>query len=579
MRKWKIVSGLVSDHTVQTLEHEIVAPEGDTRWRHLTIRGIFNQNGEPIEYQSSSRDLTELKTYFERSHRLLGELQEHQIELEKQNEELRTLRREAERSEKKYLDLYDFAPVGYFTLDSSGKILEVNQMGSNLIGKPRHEIIHTLFSDYLSSEYSPEFNRFCERIGKTSNKQTCEAILLRDQNTPLNIQIEGKAIENLGYESRQCRIVIIDITDRKKSERALQESEGQLKAIIYGSPHPQCVIDKNHRVIYWNKAMSAITGMDAKDMVNTGDHYKALYPDEKHDMADLLIDGTPEEIIQWYPDSTSKSKIAEAAYETIGYFPNLGKTGKWLRITAAAIKDSNNTILGALETIEDITDIKVAEESVKSANRKLNTLNSVTRHDILNQMMVWFGYMDLLEEQLPDDPSMRQQIERAKDAAANVQRLITFTRDYQNLGIEMAKWQNVEELIDRAKKVSHPKDLEMQVVTGPVQIFSDPLIEKVFINLIDNTVRHGDHATRITVSFREENGSGIIVYEDDGKGIPAALKNKLFGKGFGKNYGFGLYLSQEILNYTGISIKETGEEHKGARFEIIVPKGLFKTGS
>jgi signal transduction histidine kinase len=95
-------------------------------------------------------------------------------------------------------------------------------------------------------------------------------------------------------------------------------------------------------------------------------------------------------------------------------------------------------------------------------------------------------------------------------------------------------------------------------------------------NLIDNTIQHGEHATKIKISLREENGLAIIVYEDDGEGIPVSMKEKVFGKGVGKNSGFGLYLSKEILNYSGIDIQETGEEHKGARFEIIVPRGLFK---
>jgi signal transduction histidine kinase len=97
-------------------------------------------------------------------------------------------------------------------------------------------------------------------------------------------------------------------------------------------------------------------------------------------------------------------------------------------------------------------------------------------------------------------------------------------------------------------------------------------------NLIDNTIQHGVHATKIKISFMEENGHAVIIYEDNGEGIPASVKDKLFGKGFGKNSGFGLYLSKEILNYSGIDIRETGEEHKGARFEIIVPRGLFKVG-
>jgi PAS domain S-box-containing protein len=88
-----IVSSLSTDRPVKTLEHELVAPEGDTSWRHLTIRGIFNQNGQPIEYQSSSRDLTELKDVFRTvPHPPQRELQVHQIELETQNKELVKLR-------------------------------------------------------------------------------------------------------------------------------------------------------------------------------------------------------------------------------------------------------------------------------------------------------------------------------------------------------------------------------------------------------------------------------------------------------------------------------------------------------
>jgi PAS domain S-box-containing protein len=517
--------------------------------------------------------------YFERSHTLLRELQVHQGELETQNEELIKLRQAAERSEKKYLDLYDFAPVGYFTLGPEGKILEVNQTGSMIIGRPRHELIHTSFIEYISEEYREEFTIFCKRIVESSLKQTCEAVLLRNQNVPLPIQIEGKAIDNVGLESRTCRIVIIDINDRKKSEKALKESEDQLQAIIHGSPIPQYVIDKNHKVIYWNKAMSVITGIDAKMVIGTSNHVRSFDPAEHQRMADLLIDGTPEEIARKYPESSSRSKIAEDAYETIGFFPGLGKSGKWLRITAAAIRDSHNNVLGALETIEDITDIKFAEETVKNANKKLNMLNKVTRHDILNQMMIWSGYINLLEEQLEDNPVAKNHIEKAKTAAVTVQHLITFTRDYQNLGVEMARWQNLKVVVEKTLQQVNISNIKMQILTGAVEIFSDPLIEKVMFNLIDNTIQHGEHATTIQISFKEMDGRGIIVYEDNGVGIPASLKKKLFGKEVGKITGFGLYLSREILNYSGISIQETGEEMKGARFEMIVPRELYKFGS
>jgi PAS domain S-box-containing protein len=228
----KRLSALTMDHSTMSFDHEVMVSDGNVRWHHLTIRALFDMNGELFEFQSSSRDLTELKLYFEQSHKLLQDAQIHQIELERQNEELGQLRQEAEYSEQKYLDLYNYAPVGYFTLDAKSKIIEVNQTGSMLIGLSRHQLLNTSFKDFISEEDLAEFAGFCIRIFETNKKQTCEIVLKRYENSPVAIQIEGKAIENTIDHVRQYRIVVIDITDRKRSNNALKEIESRLKSTI-----------------------------------------------------------------------------------------------------------------------------------------------------------------------------------------------------------------------------------------------------------------------------------------------------------------------------------------------------------
>ncbi len=571
-----IIAALTPHNPVGTSDYEISGPDGVTHWHHVTIRGIFDEHGEMIEFQSSSRDLTELKLYFDRSNALLHELQSHQLELEAQNEELKKLRVEAQFSEQKYLDLYNFAPVGYFTLDATGKIIEVNQTGSALLGRTRHQLMNASFQEFITQEHRPEFAGFCQRISESSRKQTCEVDLVRDNDTPLTLQIEGKAIEPATGDDRHYRIIIIDVTERKRTDIALKESESRLRAIIHGSPNPHYVIDKNHQVIDWNKAMSVTTGIKAKEIIGTSNHWMAFFSEERPCLADLLVDGTPEKIARWFPDAGAKSRMAEGAYEAAEYFPRLGKSGKWLHFTAAAIRDAHDVIIGALETVIDITELRLAEESAKNANKKLNMLNSVTRHDIINEMTVWSGYMDLLEVTLPENPEVKKQADRAKTAARAVQRLITFTRDYQNLGVEPATWHIVDDLVSYAVATAKLQGVDVALRTNTVKIFADPLIKKVFFNLIDNSIRHGGHVTKIGIFFRELQDTGVIIVEDNGVGIPAAVKNKLFGRGFGKQTGFGLYLSREILNITGISIQETGEPGKGARFEMVVPKDAYR---
>lgn len=112
-----------------------------------------------------------------------------------------------------------------------------------------------------------------------------------------------------------------------------------------------------------------------------------------------------------------------------------------------------------------------------------------------------------------------------------------------------------------------------------LEIFADPLLEKVFGNLVDNSLRHGERVKHITFSSVQMGSGDIaIVFEDDGIGIRDTDKERIFEKGFGKHTGLGLFLSREILAITDLSIRETGVYGKGARFEILVPEGKFRFG-
>ncbi|MDO9326388.1 MAG: HAMP domain-containing sensor histidine kinase, partial [Methanoregula sp.] len=108
------------------------------------------------------------------------------------------------------------------------------------------------------------------------------------------------------------------------------------------------------------------------------------------------------------------------------------------------------------------------------------------------------------------------------------------------------------------------------------EIFADPLVVKVCYNLMDNAVRYGGKITSISFSLMECDDDHLVVCEDDGDGVIAGDKEKIFERGFGKNTGMGLFLSREILAITGITIRETGEPGRGARFEMRVPKGAWR---
>jgi len=178
------------------------------------------------------------------------------------------------------------------------------------------------------------------------------------------------------------------------------------------------------------------------------------------------------------------------------------------------------------------------------------------------------------DEFLPGSKSA-EDLQMVARALKTIERQIVFTRDYQDLGINAPNWQNVGLLIDERTAILSEK-LAVRNEVKNLEIYADPLFEKVVYNLFDNAIRHGK--TIATLSFMSEEASGALklICEDDGVGVPADVKEKIFNRQYFQHTGLGLFLSREILSITGMTISETGIPGKGARFEILVPEGMWR---
>ena len=152
---------------------------------------------------------------------LAYELQVHHIELEMQNEELKRAHAEAEDALCKYTDLYDFAPVGYFTFDRHGTILEVNLAGAALLDIERCNLIDKRFQLFVKPDGIPVFNAFCNKALEMNTKQTCEIELVKHDASSIYVRLEGIAIENRKGKEKQCRTAITDITAHKQEEEKI----------------------------------------------------------------------------------------------------------------------------------------------------------------------------------------------------------------------------------------------------------------------------------------------------------------------------------------------------------------------
>jgi PAS domain-containing protein len=158
-------------------------------------------------------------------------------------------------------------------------------------------------------------------------------------------------------------------------EKDLADSERRLQSVIQGSPIPTFVIGRDHRILYWNRALEELSGIRAHEVLGTADHWRAFYRSGARPcLADLLVDQDLDAIESWYAGKCRKSTLIEEAYEATDFFPELGEGGRWLRFTAALIRGSGGEVVGAQETLENITERKLAEESLKDSERRLQSV-------------------------------------------------------------------------------------------------------------------------------------------------------------------------------------------------------------
>jgi signal transduction histidine kinase len=251
---------------------------------------------------------------------------------------------------------------------------------------------------------------------------------------------------------------------------------------------------------------------------------------------------------------------------------------RWHHWSDRASFDSTGNVIEYQSVGRDITDRKFTEQALNESNKKLNLLSNITRHDILNQLTVLQGSLGLLELEITH-PDQRRLLSRAIQSSEVIQGQISFTQQYQDIGVQKPRWQNVHAAVTTVCMDDNFTNVVIDHHLESWEMFADPLLRTVFLNLFENAVMHGGKVTRISVSGTETPEGFVIAVEDDGEGVIPEDKERIFKKGVGKHTGFGLFLAQEVLSITGISIRETGEFTKGARFEMHIPKGIFrKTG-
>jgi len=240
--------------------------------------------------------------------------------------------------------------------------------------------------------------------------------------------------------------------------------------------------------------------------------------------------------------------------------------------------DSSGNVVMTQGANQDITDRKKIESTFLETNKKLNLLTNITHHDIRNKLTVLEGYLDLLKTEINSPDTAQNYIQIITDNVEIIRNQIEFTRIYQDLRKQQPVWQNIGDAVRQTLKELDLSFISLSLLNlDNILVYADPMLPKVFFNLIDNALHYGGpNLTKVLVSANITGDQLILTCEDDGNGIINSEKKKIFIRGYGKNSGLGLFLIREILGISGMTIQETGNPVNGACFEITVPKGVWK---
>lgn len=292
------------------------------------------------------------------------------------------LRRE---SEQRLADIIDFLPDATFVIDTKGKVIAWNRAIEEMTGVRKAEILGRDNYAYAVPFYGEPRPILIDLVFLEADEieRKYRFVTRRDKNivgeafTPALRGGKGAYLWGTAsplFDSTGALVGAIecirDISDRKQAQEALLQSEQKLESIFEGLAIPAFVIAADHSVIYWNKALEQITGIRGKQILGTTRHWSVFYSKQRPCLSDFLVDGAKNAIDEWYGSKCCKSSLLYDAYEGTDFFPELSGGGRWLHFTAAPIKDVSGNLIGAVETIEDITERKQAETELRESEQR-----------------------------------------------------------------------------------------------------------------------------------------------------------------------------------------------------------------
>jgi PAS domain S-box-containing protein len=559
--------------------------------------------------KDQTADLQKLST--EDVQHLVHELQVHQIELEMQNEELRRTQSELEDSRNRYSNLYDFAPIGYFTFDKNGLILEVNLTGANILSIERSFLIKKPFSLFIAFSSRNVFYLHLRKVFRTNTKQICEIKLVDKDKNQFDARLESLAVQDSKGNFSQCRTAIVDVTELKKTEEKLQSANDELvianeslraeiierkkaeqaeqdvrvyaESIVETLRESLVVLDGQLRVVIVNQTFYKTFKVSLEETVN-----KFIYDigNRQWDIPGLR------KLLEEVSPNNSQFQDFEVDHE----FPNIGH--RTMLLNARRIPQKNGGIELILLAIEDITEKKKLESQLLRAQRmdSIGTLAGGIAHDLNNMLTPIMLSVQMLKEKFTDEQSQRMLtiLENNCQRASNlIKQIMSFARGIEGERKPLQVKHFIYE-IEKIAKETFPRDIKLRTdIPDDLWTISGDVtqLHQVIMNLLVNARDAMPDGGELNISAEnfliDENfvrmniearvcPCVLIKVSDTGTGIPPKIIDRIFEPFFttkeqGKGTGLGLSTVLAIVKSHGGFINVDSQVEKGTTFSIYLP--------
>ena len=529
--------------------------------------------------------------------KIIHELRVHQEELEIQNEELQQTQLQLKASHRKYTDLYDFAPVGYLTLDKDGIILDANLTASRTLNIERGILTKSRFGLYVDNEDKDKFHLYLRNVFKTKSAQSCELRFLKKDGSKFYAHLEGiyiKGSENTGL----CRISVIDITEKRNANVELRV----LSEVVKQSPVSVMITDPQGNFEYVNPQFSVTTGYGPEEVI--GKNPRILKSGKQSIEAYRRLWATITAGYQWKGELQNKKKNGELC---------------WNLVLISPLRDQNGEITHFIGINEDITERKHIEDELADEHvnlektvdlrtndlqkslKRLNdnyvdlqkaefardTMTHMLVHDMRNSLGVIKGFAQIMQAGNDKDKQSTakntQKIVRAvEDIALLLKSVLDVSRfESGNMPITLAPLnisQFIKEIYSQFVPQAEEEGIHLSVETelDEMIVLADiELMSRILQNLINNGLKHTKNS--LVISTEVKGKSATISVSDNGPGIPDEYKEKIFDKYFQivpdkgrkrRGVGLGLAFCKMAVEAQNGTILVEGKEGKGVTFKV-----------